>query len=176
MASTQHEASQPASGGEELLIESNSASPLRILSIVAMAFAIGSGSLAFKIMDGDVRIGNAISGFERGIFAAVLVVLLVGFLVGVSIYQRRIATRIVLLAGGQRLRITTPTLFGHSHDEVNIKDVEVSQYHEGDKAGEQATNTPWVYLRVRGSRSYVVPMGNKIPNRDRLLSLLNVER
>lgn len=176
MTSTQQDARPEDNAEEALLLESNTASPLRIVSIVALAAAIGSFGLAAIIMDGDVQVGNGISATERMGWAGVLLVVMVGFLVGVSMYQRRVATRIVLLAGGQRLRITSPTLFGQSTDEIRLSDVEESQYHDGDKAGEEATNTPWLYLRIKGKRSFVVPLGSNIPNKERLLKLLSVTR
>lgn len=164
------------SAQDVLLVESNSASPLRILSIVAMFFAVGSFGLAAIILDGDVRVGTGITFGERMIWAGVLLVMMVGFLIGVTIYQRRIATRIVLLRGGQKLRITTPALFGSSHLDVAISDVQDSQYHDGDKAGEQSVEQPRLYLHLRNKRSFVVPLGNNIPNKERLLSVLSVTR
>lgn len=178
MASTQQAAQQNTSdvNSDVLLVESNSASPLRILSIVAMFFAVGSFGLAAIIMDGDVRVGTSVSFGERFVWAAVLLIVMVGFPIGVSIYQRRIATRLVLVRGGQKLRITTPTLLGTTSFEVALSDVLTSEYHDGDKAGEQSIEQPRLHLHLRNKRSFVVPLGNNIPNKERLLSVLSVSR
>jgi hypothetical protein len=174
-----HQATQPNSTdatSDVLLVESNGASPLRILSIVAMFFGVGSLGLAAIIMDGDVRVGTSVSFGERLIWASILLVVMIGFPVGVSIYQRRIATRIVLLKGGRRLRITTPTLMGTTSFEVALTDVIDSQYSDGDKAGEQSIEQPRLQLHLRNKRTFVVPLGNNIPNKERLLSVLSVTR
>lgn len=162
--------------GETLLLDSGPASPIRMISLVALFFAVGSVGLAAILMREDQALGNAVSSAERNVWAVGLVVAMVGFFAAVTLYQRRIATRITLSADEQRLRITSPSLFGQSSQEVAVKELVISHYHDGDKAGEEGFSPPWLRMQVRGSRSYVVPLSGKIPDKKRLLSILSVSR
>ena len=161
---------------ETLLMEGGSQAPLRIISVVALAFAVGSLVLAALLLDTNVALGTTISSGERAAWAGGLLLLLVGFFGATAMYRRRVASRIVLLSGGQQLRIETPGIFGNSTTDVDLDDLVLSRYHEGDRAGEESLNTPWLHLQVKHQRSFVVPLTGNIPNKQRLLQVLNAAR
>src|SRR5687767_14175335 len=91
--------------GETLLFEATGVSPMRIVSIVALVFALGSFILAAMLLQADS--GHAISSFERTLWAGGVLTFFVGFAVAVMLYQRRVAARITLAPDGRRLRVTT---------------------------------------------------------------------
>jgi hypothetical protein len=176
MAEQQSQSPQAPDSGETLLFDAGGMSPTRIVSIVALAFALGSFVLAGMLYVGSGAPDSHISATERSVWAGLVLVVFFGFLTAVAMYQRRIAHRITLMSDGLHLRITTPTLFGSADDEIAIDDLMVANYHDGDRAGEESSNQPWVWLQVRNSHSYVVPLSGKIPNKGRLLQVLSVER
>lgn len=161
---------------ETLLMEGGSQAPLRIVSVVALTFAVGSLILAAMLLDSDVALGTTISSAERAAWAGGLLLLLIGFFAAVAMYRRRVASRITLLGDGNHLRIETPGLFGNSLTDVDLKDLVLSRYHEGDRAGEESLATPWLHVQVRHQRSFVVPLTGNIPNKQRLLKVLNATR
>lgn len=166
----------PAGTGETLLMEGGSPNFLRLLSIVALTFAVGSLVLAAMLVDNRIGLGNNFSSTERAVWAGGLLLLLVGFSAAVGLYRRRVASRITLLSDGEHVRIETASLFGKSLTDVNVGDVVLSRYHEGDKAGEQSMNTPWLHVQVRNQRSFVVPLTGYIPSKERLLKVLGATR
>ena len=175
-SNTMDEGSNAAQLQETLLMEGGSQAPLRIVSVVALTFAVGSLVLAALLLDTNVALGTTISSGERAAWAGGMLLLLVGFFAAVAMYRRRVASRITLLSGGQQLRIETPGLFGNSTTDVDLDDLVLSRYHEGDRAGEESLATPWLHLQVRHSRSFVVPLTGNIPNKQRLLQVLNAAR
>lgn len=173
-SSSLHDAQgQGDKSAETLLMEGGSQAPLRIVSVVALTFAVGSLVLAALLLDTNVSLGASISSGERVVWAGGLLLMLVGFFAAVSMYRRRVASRITLLGDGQHLRIETPSLFGSSFTDVDLDDLVLSRYHEGDRAGEESLATPWLHLQVKRQRSFVVPLTGNIPNKERLLRVLN---
>jgi hypothetical protein len=159
--------------GETLLFEATGVSPMRIVSIVALVFALGSFILAAMLLQAEG--GPGISSFERSLWAGGVLTFFVGFAIAVMLYQRRVAARITLAPDGRRLRVTTATLFGNRSYDVELDDLVVSQYHDGDRAGEEASNQPWLYVQTRGRpKSFVVPLHGRIPDKMRLLQVLAV--
>ena len=170
----QHIPSKPGRGTEgTLLFRSNGVSPLRVLTLVSFAFALGSALLAAMLLDRDIHMGHSISFGERGIWAGGLVVVFSGFFLAVWLYERRVAARLVLLHSGRALRLTTPTLFGMREQDIPLDDVMNTEYHEGDMAGAEASSPPWLYVKCRRQPSFVVSLNGVIPNRAYLLKVLS---
>ena len=168
--------SRPVGTGETLLMEGTSQVSLRLLSILAITFAVGSLLLSAMLMSNDIGLGNNVSSSQRAIWAGGLLLVLGGFLAASYMYRRRIASRITLLSDGEYIRIESPSVFGRTRTDVSLQDVVRSRYHEGDKAGEEAGNMPWLHVQVRHNRSFVVPLTGNIPNKERLLKVLNATR
>ena len=162
--------------GEVVLFDAGSMSPLRIVSIVATGLTLGSFVLAGMLYVGSGVQGTHISAFERSVWATTVLVVFLGFYVAVLLYERRVAQRITLSADARYVRITTPTLFGEHNDDIPVGDLLPSRYHDGDQAGEESANQPWVWLQVRNRHSYVVPLSGTIPDKPRLLQVLSVFR
>lgn len=175
-AAPDRESARPTGTGETLLMEGGAPNFLRLLSIVALTFAVGSLVLAALLLDNNISIGSNFSSTERAVWAGGLMFLLGGFFAAVSLYRRRVASRITLLSDGEHVRIETPSLFGRSLTDVNVGDVVLSRYHDGDKAGEESMNTPWLHVQVRNQRSFVVPLTGYIPSKERLLKVLSATR
>ena len=173
---TDRDGTRPIGTGETLLMEGGAPNFLRLLSIVALTFAVGSIVLAAMLLDSNVSLGSNFSSTERAVWAGGLLFMLGGFFAAVSMYRRRVASRITLLSDGQFVRIETPGLFGRSLTDVNVGDVVLSRYHDGDKAGEESMNTPWLHVQVRNQRSFVVPLTGHIPSKERLLKVLSATR
>ncbi len=161
--------------GEQLLYTSTGVSPLRVLTIVSLAFAMGSTVLAGLLMDSSARIGNAITWFERSVWAGGLLTVFCGFFLAVWSYERRIASSITLARDGRSLRVSTATLFGMRERDVLLDDLITSNYHDGDTKGEESISPPWLYVKVRNAQSFVVPLGGGIPNHDKLMQVLSVQ-
>jgi len=161
---------------ETVLFEGASSSPLRMVSLVALTFALGSFALAALLLNNDIKLGTGISSTERAIWAGSLLLFLVGFFTAVGIYRRRVASRITLLEDGRHLRIETSAMFGRGVTDVSLDDLVLSRYHEGDKAGEDAVATPWLHVQMRNKRSFVVPLAGNIPDKQRLMQVLSITR
>ena len=159
-----------------LLYRSTGVSPLRVLTVVALAFAVGSALLAALLLDTTVHFGSAISWGERIAWATGLFVAFSGFFVAVWMYERRVAASIELRDHGTMLRVATPSLFGMSERNIPVEDLLKSQYYDGDQRGEEATSPPWLWVKVRNSSSLFVPLSGVIPNRERLLQVLGATR
>ena len=159
-----------------LLYRSTGVSPLRVLTIVALAFAVGSALLAALLLDTSVHFGNAISWGERLVWASGLFVAFSGFFLAVWMYERRVAASIELREHGTMLRVATPSLFGMSERNIPVEDLLTSQYYDGDQRGEEASSPPWLWVKVRNSSSLFVPLAGVIPNRERLLQVLGASR
>ncbi|RYF12687.1 MAG: hypothetical protein EOO40_00635 [Deltaproteobacteria bacterium] len=170
----QHTPNKAADGEDEtLLFRSNGVSPLRVLTLVSFAFALGSALLATLLLDRNVHMGHSISFGERGIWASGLVLTFSGFFLAVWMYERRVAARLVLLNSGRAIRLTTPTLFGMREHDIPLEDVVNTEYHEGDRSGADATSPPWLYVKCRHQPSFVVSLNGVIPNRAQLLQVLS---
>ncbi len=161
---------------ETILFEGASNSPLRIVSVVALTFALGSFALAALLLNNNVKLGSGISSTERAIWAGGMLLMLVGFFTAVGIYRRRVASRITLLSDGRHLRIETSAMFGRGITDVSLDDLVLSRYHEGDKAGEDAVATPWLHVQMRNKKSFVVPLAGNIPDKQRLMQVLSITR
>lgn len=165
-----------AANQETLLFEGGADSPMRMVSVVALTFALGSFLLAGMLLNSNVKLGTGISSTERAIWAGGMLLMLVGFFTAVSLYRRRVASRITLLSDGRHLRIETPMMFGRGVTDVSLDDLVLSRYHEGDKAGEEALATPWLHVQMRNQRSFVVPLTGNIPDKKRLMEVLSITR
>jgi hypothetical protein len=162
---------------ETLLFEGGSNSSMRMVSVVALTFALGSFGLAGLLLNNNVKLGGVgVSDTERAIWAGGMLLMLVGFFAAVSLYRRRVASRITLLSDGRHLRIETPAMFGRGITDVSLDDLVLSRYHEGDKAGEDAVATPWLHVQMRNQRSFVVPLSGNIPDKQRLMRVLSITR
>ncbi len=159
--------------GDTLLFDSNGESPLRMLSLVAFTFAVGSALLAALLLDESVVTAHFVPWGERLIWAGGLCVTFTAFFFAVWIYEKRMASRLVLMNNGHDIRLTTPTLFGLEDHDFAVEDVIGTKYHDGDRSGEESTSPPWIYVKVRGRPSFVVSLDGIIPNRDQLLRVLN---
>lgn len=159
-----------------LLYRSTGVSPLRVLTVVALAFAVGSALLAALLLDTTVHFGNAISWAERTVWASGLFLAFSGFFLAVWMYERRVAASIELREHGTMLRVATPTLFGMNERDIPVDDLLKSQYYDGDRRGEEDWSTPWLWVKVRNSSSLFVPLSGVIPDRERLLHVLGATR
>jgi hypothetical protein len=169
-------APKPARKRTDTLLFRSSGSPMRVLTVVAFAFAVGSVLLATLLLDRTVQMTHMITWEERLIWASGLFFIFTGFFFAVWNYEKRMASRLVLLSNGRDLRVTTPTLFGAEDHDFPVEDVIDTQYHEGDRVGEEASSTPWLYVRVKGRPSFVVSLSGVIPNRQQLLEVLSTTK
>ncbi len=151
----------------------NNGSPVRVLTVVAFAAAVGSALLATLLLDHSVQDAHIIPWEERLVWASGLCFTFTGFFFATWMYERRMVSHLALVRGGKQLRVTTPTLFGSQVEQFPLSDIEQAQLHEGDRRGQESAATSWVYMRVKGQRSYVVSLEGLIPNRAQLLRVLN---
>src|SRR4051812_15533929 len=99
--------------GETLLFEATGVSPMRIVSIVALVFALGSFILSAMLLEGDGSTGgHAAPAFGPPLGAGGVLTFFVGFPTAVILSQGRTAARLTLSPDGRRLRVSTSTLFG----------------------------------------------------------------
>ena len=147
--------------------------PLRLLTAISLVFLVTCTVLAGLLMDSDVSV-SLVSMRERGVWAGVLMVVALGFFLGVIWYERRVVMNLHLSTDGRHLRLTTPTVFGRRHQVINCSDVTDLQVHGGDSAAEEDWSPPWLRLDVRDSHSYVVPLSGINIERDRLVQFLEL--
>ena len=159
--------------GEEIVIYESTVSPLRILSIFAFTFAIGSLFLAAHLLRKETALTSAITAAEYTAWAAGMVVVCCGFFVGVAFYMHRVAVKIGMLSGGRTLRVTTATLLGTAETHVLCDDLTISDYHTGDRRGEAAITPPRLWVRVRGGKSFYVSLTGNVPDPKLLMSVLH---
>jgi hypothetical protein len=164
---------KPARKRTDTLLFRSSGSPMRVLTVVAFAFAVGSVLLATLLLDRTVQMTHMITWEERLIWASGLCFIFTGFFFAVWNYEKRMASRLILLSNGRDLRLTTPTLFGVEDHDFPVEDVIDTKYHAGDRVGEEASSTPWLYVRVKGRPSFVVSLSGVIPNRQQLMEVLS---
>jgi hypothetical protein len=176
MSTSTHFNEKNGNSEETVLFEGASNAPMRMVSLVALTFALGSFGLAGLLLNSDIKLGSGISSTERTVWAGAMLFALVGFFAAVSIYRRRVAERITLLSDGRHLRIETAAMFGRGTTDVSLDDLVLSRYHEGDKAGEDGLATPWLHVQMRNRRSFVVPLTGKIPDKQRLMQVLSITR
>lgn len=159
-------------GRPTLLYRNSSEAPLRVLSAVTGVFALGSALLAGMMLDSSVHISHHISFNERIFWAGGLLATFCGLPVAVWMYSRRLATGIDLSGDGRHLSVHTPTLLGSQVREVPLSALTETTFHEGDARGEESGSPPYIWVKVRNDRSFVVPLGGRIPNRAKLFRSL----
>ena len=165
---------KPAPG--QVLYRGASEGPLRVLGATVVVFALGGAMLAGMMLDSTVHISHHITFNERIAWAGSLMLTFLGLLVATWMYSRRLATGIDLSADGAQLHVHTPTLTGTQVREVPLSALGGSSFFEGDVRGQQAIAPPYVWVRVQGDRSFVVPLAGHIPNRARLMRALAGQR
>ena len=163
----------PTAVDEVLLYRSSGIAPLRVLTAVSLVFALASTVLATMLLESNVRLNHSVSLEERIVWAGGLLIAFVGFFLAVWLYEQRVAANIVLSGDGRVLRVATPTLFGMRERNIPLTDLLATQFHDGDGSGEDATSPPWLWVKVRKSGSFVVPLSGEIPDRSMLLEVLS---
>jgi hypothetical protein len=164
---------KPAAPDQPTVLMRNNGSSVRVLTIVAFAFAVGSAVLATLLLDRSGQDAHLIPWEERLLWASGLCFTFTGFFLATWMYERRIATHLLLLNNGRDLQVSTPTLFGVDKVQFPVSAIEETRLHQGDRLGEEAGAASWVYVKVKGHRSFVVSLEGVIPNRAQLLRVLN---
>lgn len=145
--------------------------PLRLITAVSLMFLVAGTGLSALLLDHEVNF-TLVSMRERGIWAAILMAVALGFFLAVLWYERRVVMKLRLSVDGRHLKLTTPTIFGESHHVINCSDVTDLHIHGGDNAAEETWTPPWLLMDVRGKQSFVVPLSGIEIERDRLVQFL----
>ncbi len=88
------------------------------------------------------------------------------FLSWAWLHNRKVTQRIFHRAKGDVLELEHPSLFGSATREVPMAALENANFHEGDQAGEERVNAPFVRLGVHHGRAFVVNLPGHIHRYD----------
>ena len=153
------------------LYKASGLSSVQLLNVLSLSFAAASCGLAYMLV--QARGEAAPSLTERVAWAALVLTIAFGFLAGVWIYERRIATRLLISSDGQRLRVVQPTPFGATERDISLADIAGTFHEPGDPAGEEALVNSRLLVEVRNQRPFIIPFGGKTADRDKLLNALS---
>lgn len=141
----------------KVIFEASGMSPVHMMQVVALAFCIAGFGLAFFLATGPTQ--ALVSFMSQTAWAAALGALALASPVAAWAYGRRIASRVSLSLDGKTVRVQDANLLAASHRDINLDDIAIAEFTEGDRRGEESVSPPRLEVEVRGQRGFTVPLG-----------------
>lgn len=169
---------------ETTLYESCGTIKVRLLTwgtFVVLLLCVLAGYWVFHNLIGDEATRELASHGTRlavGLAVGLLIPFLgLPFFLGMLVYQRYYATRLVYLSDGDEIRVHTLALFGDRERTIPISRVESASYHRGKLhiPGGVYVDAPWFWVRVRGGRSFLLDVNGQFSHEHLLKKILSDE-
>lgn len=138
----------------------------RMTSMFAVATFVFSLFLAGYVFTSMRWGGELAPVLSRAGWSSVIAVGGIAFLSWAWLHNRKVTQRIFHRAKGDVLVLEHPAIFGSATREVPMAALENANFHEGDTAGEERVNAPFVRLGVQHGRAFVVNLPGHIHRYD----------
>lgn len=147
------------------------------LSVATLACCLPGSVFVFRHMTRNNFSPELAPLWSRVTMALVIASLGIGFFVGMLFYLKRYATRLIQVSGRDELRVETLRWFGREVRTLNAGQIASASYHRGpfsNPAG-VSVDAPWYWVRVNGSRSFLLDAQGTFHRPDALARLLPAE-
>lgn len=159
-----HPEPQPASpAGDILLYESPSPWKIRALTWflgLVMVFALWASVGVLRHMTADPELAMLAPLSWRITFAVIIAGIGAGFFGGILLYLRFYATRLSLSPQGEVVRVETLRLWGRRECTITASQIVASSFNRGrfssDLRPTVEVDAPWIWVRVRGARGFLL--------------------
>jgi hypothetical protein len=140
--------------GFKLVYNASGMTPVRMLHIVAMAFAVGGTGLALLLLQAPHQ--QSISHNSKLGWAALLFGLAFAAPIIAWLHGRNIVSKLWVREDGAVLRVEEPTYFGSTTRELARSSLRLLGSIPGDAQGEKALAPSRLQVEVQGGRNFVV--------------------